>query len=156
MLKCLFPWRPSFASISSDKFCIGRYHLSWSWCPWPFEYHFYFTLQFYYNDIHKKNDTKWKKNLYITKSWSVAFNVATLRLSHISCHVITIFFPEFVLQFKNSFYKFKNPNKKKIIINSISFIVTILDGNRLCSMITIWNSNPLCSTVTINDNPLAS
>ena len=30
--------------------------------------------------------------LYNTKSWSVAFNVATLTLSHISNHVITPFF----------------------------------------------------------------
>ena len=31
-------------------------------------------------------------NLYNTKSWSVAFNVATLTLSHISNHVITFLF----------------------------------------------------------------
>ena len=33
-----------------------------------------------------------KGNLYITKSWSVTINVATLTLSHVSSHVITIFF----------------------------------------------------------------
>ena len=31
-------------------------------------------------------------HLYITKSWSVAFNVAALMLRHISCHVILFFF----------------------------------------------------------------
>ena len=42
---------------------------------------------------------------YITKSWSVAFNVATLTLSHISSHVISIFFFEF--NFKIDFTNFK-------------------------------------------------
>ena len=41
---------------------------------------------------------RWNTNLYITKSWSVAFNVATLTLRHISSHVISIIFFEFVLQ----------------------------------------------------------
>ena len=95
-------------------------------------------------------------NLYITKSWTVALNVATLRLSHISCHVLTTLFPEFVLQFKINFLKFKNTNKKKIIPNHLCSTITILDGNPLCSTVTIWNSDPLYSTVTINDNPLAS
>ena len=31
-------------------------------------------------------------NQYITKSWSVAFNVATLPLSHVSSHLIITFF----------------------------------------------------------------
>ena len=80
-----------------------------------------------------------------------------LRLSHISCHVITIFFPEFVLQFKINFLKFKNINKKKIIPNPLCSMATILDGNPLCFMVTILRSNSLCSTVTIsNGNPSAS
>ena len=96
-------------------------------------------------------------NLYITKNWIVVFNVASLRLRHISCHVITILFPEFFLQFKISFLKFKNTNKKKIIPNHLCSTITILDGNPLSSMITILNSNPMCSTVTIsNGNPSAS
>ena len=79
-----------------------------------------------------------------------------LRLSHINRYIITIFFLEFVLQFKNSFPKFKNTNKKKIISNPISYTVTILDGNPLYSMVTILNGNCLYSTVTIsNDNSTA-
>ena len=46
-------------------------------------------------------------NLYITKSWSVAFIVATLTLSHVSSHVISIFFFVFFLQIKNIFTPFK-------------------------------------------------
>ena len=38
-------------------------------------------------------------NLYIFKSWSVAFIVAALQLSHISIHVIIIFFPNFPIIF---------------------------------------------------------
>ena len=38
-------------------------------------------------------------NLYNTKSWNVAFSVATLTLSHINGHIIFISFSEFVLQF---------------------------------------------------------
>ena len=80
-----------------------------------------------------------------------------LRLSHINNDVITTFFLKFVLQFKNSFPKFKNINKKKIIPNPISYTVTILDSNHLCSMVTILNGNPLYSTVTIpNGNPSTS
>ena len=80
-----------------------------------------------------------------------------LKLSHINCHVIPILFPEFVLQFKISFLKFKNTNKKKIIPNPLYSTVTILDGNSLYSTVKILNSNPLYSTVTIsNDNPSAS
>ena len=45
-------------------------------------------------------------HLYKSKSWSIVFNIATLKLSHINSHVITILFPEFLLQFKNSFPKF--------------------------------------------------
>ena len=62
----------------------------------------------------------------ITKNWSVGFNVAMLRLSHINSHVITIFFSEFVLQFRNSF------SFTIIISNPMSFTVTILDGNHFC------------------------
>ena len=93
--------------------------------------------------------------LYITKSWSIVFNVATLRLSHINYHIITILFPEFVIQFKISFLKFKNTYKKKIIPNPFCSIVTILDGNPLCFTVTILNSNPLCSTVTIKWKPFS-
>ena len=42
-------------------------------------------------------------NQYITKSWDVAFNVATLTLSHVSSHVILILFSKFLIQFENIF-----------------------------------------------------
>ena len=91
--------------------------------------------------------------LYITKSLSVVFNVSMLKLSHISSYIITIFFPEFILQFKNSFSKFKNPNKKKMIPNLASFTITILEIlNPISFTVTISNSNPLRSTVTISNN----
>ena len=38
-----------------------------------------------------KNKTK-QIYIYITKSWSIAFNAAALTLCHISCHVILFFF----------------------------------------------------------------
>ena len=145
-------------------------------CPW-----FWLEFRFlYYRVLEKKNKSKfffkiiltWKIvgvlevsviyiyisiSIFITKSWSVAFNVAALRLSHISCHVIIILFPEFVLQFKISFPKFKNTNKRKIIPNPLCSTITILDGNPLCSTVSISNNNPLCSMVTIlNGNPSAS
>ena len=58
---------------------------------------------------------KMKRNLYITKSWSVAFNVAALTLSHISGHVIPVLF-FFTYNFKTIFTNFRiiNPN---LIIN---------------------------------------
>ena len=49
--------------------------------------------------------------LYITKNWSVAFNVVTLTLRHFSGYVIYIILFFFVQQFLNSFYKFWNHNK---------------------------------------------
>ena len=81
-----------------------------------------------------------------------------LRSSRAASIVMSLpfFFLEFVLQFKNSFPKFKNTNRKKIIPNPISYMVTILDGKPLCSIVTISNGSPLCFTITIsNDNPSA-
>ena len=43
--------------------------------------------------------------LYITKSWSVVFNVAALTLHHISCYVILFFFFSFLKY--NLSYNFK-------------------------------------------------
>ena len=42
-----------------------------------------------------KNVITTSSNLYITKSWSVAFNFATLTLSHVNSHVIINSFPIF-------------------------------------------------------------
>ena len=49
-----------------------------------------------YNFQYKYNINKWLMveyliYLYITKSWSVAFNAAVLTLRHISCHVILFY-----------------------------------------------------------------
>ena len=45
-------------------------------------------------------------NLYISKSWSVAFIVSTLQLSHISVHLIIIFFPNFPIIVFNIYFLF--------------------------------------------------
>ena len=42
-------------------------------------------------------------NLYITKSWSVAFNAATITLRHINCHVILFFFSFLKYNFSYNF-----------------------------------------------------
>ena len=53
-----------------------------------------------------KNQQKQKqKNIYITKSWSIAFNAAVLTLRHISYHVILFFFFSFLKY--NLSYNFK-------------------------------------------------
>ena len=45
-------------------------------------------------------------NSYITKNWSVIFNVTILTLSHVCNHAISIIFSEFFIQFENNFYQF--------------------------------------------------
>ena len=47
----------------------------------------------------KEKKKKGERNLYITKSWSVAFNVAMLPLTHVNSHVIINFFPIFLHNF---------------------------------------------------------
>ena len=49
-------------------------------------------------------------NLYITKSWNVAFNAATLTLHHISCHVILFF----------SFFKYNLSYNLKMVFTIFS------------------------------------
>ena len=46
---------------------------------------------------------KMQANLYITKSWSVAFNTAALTLRHISCHIILFFFSFLKYNFSYNF-----------------------------------------------------
>ena len=48
--------------------------------------------------------------LYITKSWSVAFNVATLQLSHLILHLIPFFFNPFFLYDFSLFFILKKLN----------------------------------------------
>ena len=78
-----------------------------------FYYHIKHTITFCRhkcNWIVTDNHRSWW-HLYITKSWSVAFNVAMLPLSHISSHVITLIFSKFShylkILFLNIFYNFK-------------------------------------------------
>ena len=95
--------------------------------------------------------------LYITKNWSVTFNLLRLGWATLIAMSLQFSFLNLSYNLKNSFPKFKNTNKKKIISNPISYTVTILDGNPLYSMVTILDDNLLCSTVKIlNSNPLCS
>ena len=59
-----------------------------------FIYIFYILLSMLFHIIYAY--TKFKSNLYITESWSVAFNAAALMLSHISIHVIIFFLSIFL------------------------------------------------------------